>query len=58
MSTKEFHGNGAFFYPPITVYENETEKKLGKLKEWKKRKIIFISTAIDVGDFCHIIITF
>jgi hypothetical protein len=38
--TKEFFCNGAFFYPPITVYENESDKKLGRLVEWQKRKIV------------------
>lgn len=63
MSVKEFHGSGAFFYPPITVYENESDKKLGRLKEWKKRKIMvdkfyepdFRVLVTDDGGICPLI---
>ncbi|MEW6044210.1 MAG: hypothetical protein AB1608_08095 [Thermoproteota archaeon] len=39
-SVKEYSGNGAFFYPPITVYESENDKILVKLEKWKTRKIV------------------
>ena len=36
----EIGGNGVFVYPSITIFEDESDKKLDKLQVCKKRKIM------------------